>query len=472
MFGPTVRCQCLFGIIVSLMLIPTMLIEVGCGGGSSQSPSTPLAPQPGSASFQINIGDYPSDRLLAFAMTINSMSLTNSTGSTVNLVSNPVPLEMMQLMGTMQPLAIMTIPQGTYTKATMTIGSATVTYMDPVTMQAVQKTVPGMTATIQFDPNVTMNGTPSVMNFDMDMAASVFIDGAGNVTMNPTLHMTTGAYAVGSHDPVHGGMEHMFGAVANISGGSFTMAMMQGLQNPTFMTNSNTQFVNMGGMGMMSSGNLIMVDAEMRPDGSMLADRVESIMSGGLMAGGMMTNVTDNPATQLTLIAQNGAGTGMMASYLANGVTVSVSGSTTFSADTDEMDMSNLPFTPQFDGTSIFKGQRVYAVSAQTAMGGGMGGMMTGTVNASDIRLEPQGLNGIVSNYAQNGSQATFTLTMPPDSAFAVFTGSNTVAVFQQSGTVIAGLSSVPNGAAVHVRGLLFMDGGTYKMVAARITTP
>jgi len=174
----------------------------------------------------------------------------------------------------------------------------------------------------------------------------------------------------------------------------------------------------------------------------------------------------------LTLIAQNGAGTGMMASYLANGVTVSVSGSTTFSADTDEMDMSNLPFTPQFDGTSIFKGQRVYAVSAQTAMGGGMGGMMTGTVNASDIRLEPQGLNGIVSNYAQNGSQATFTLTMPPDSAFAVFTGSNTVTVFQQPGTVIAGLSSVPNGAAVHVRGLLFMDGGTYKMVAARITTP
>jgi hypothetical protein len=83
--------------------------------------------------------------------------------------------------------------------------------------------------------------------------------------------------------------------------------------------------------------------------------------------------------------------------------------------------MSNLPFTPAFDGTTVFKGQRIETVSSTGMMqGGGMGGMMGGaTITASEIDLEQQGLSGTVSGYTGNSAPTTFTLTVASDSAFA-----------------------------------------------------
>jgi hypothetical protein len=210
----------------------------------------------------------------------------------------------------------------------------------------------------------------------------------------------------------------------------------------------------------------------MQTDGTMLAQEVKWIGAGGMMAQGVVTAKTGSPATQLTIVAQNGAGSGMLAAYLANGITINVGSSTPYVIDGDGIDMSNLPFTPKFDGTSIFKGQRIFASSGQTVMGGGMGGMMTGSITASEIDLEPQGLSGTVSAYTQMGSQATFILSVPLDSAFAALTGSTTVTVFQQPSTFLSGANSVVNGASVHVRGLLLLDSGVYKMVAGRIMAP
>lgn len=458
-----------------LMVLPMSLILSACGGGgSAQTPTT--AAKASTANLQVNIGDSPSDRVIAFAMTVNSMTLADSSGASVPVISSATPLEMMRLMGTMQPLAMISVPQGTYTKAAMSMGSATVTYMDPVTQQAMQKTVPGMTATVNFSPAVTISGTtPVIMNFDMDMAASVSIDASGNVTLNPTFRMAMGTFGSGSGQlPENGGMQHLFGSVASVSSNSFTMAMMQGSQNLTFMTNSSTHFDNVSGMGMMSNGMLVMVDAVLQSDGTMLAQEVKSLMStmGGMMAQGMLTGITGNPPTQLTIVMQNGAGTGMMSSTLASGITVNVGSSTPYSIDADAVDMTGLPFTPTFNSSTIFKGQRIEAETGQTSLSAGMGGMMLGTITASEIDLEQQGLSGTVGGYTANGSRATFTLTVAPDSAFATLTGATSISVFQQPGTTLVGMSSVTNGAAAQVRGLLFFDGGAYKMVASRIMAP
>lgn len=52
-------------------------------------------------------------------------------------------MEMMHLMGMMQPIAMVNAPQGTYTGASITIASATVMYMDPNTKAPVQATISG-----------------------------------------------------------------------------------------------------------------------------------------------------------------------------------------------------------------------------------------------------------------------------------------------------------------------------------------
>src|SRR5262249_53394287 len=92
------------------------------------------------------------------------------------------------------------------------------------------------------------------------------------------------------------------------------------------------------------------------------------------------------------------------------------------------------------------------------------------TVNANKVVLVKQALTGTVSNYASNGSAATFNLNLSSDSAFFKLTSVNAIKVYQQPGTTLTGLTAVSNSATVRVRGLLFFDGTNYQFVAARIT--
>jgi hypothetical protein len=214
------------------------------------------------------------------------------------------------------------------------------------------------------------------------------------------------------------------------------------------------------------------VDATMQADGSWMATRVQSRMAaGGAMAAGVVTSLTGTPPTQLVLVMHDGTGTGMLATQLAGTTTVNVADTTTFSIDSRDVDLTNLPFTPRFDRATVTRGQRIETLSAGSMMqGGGMQGMMGGgTLTATSISLGQQGLRGTVSSYVQSGSQANFTLTLPADSAFTKLTGATTVAVYQQAGTKLRGLSNITNGSVVQVRGLLFLDGGAFRMVAGRI---
>src|SRR5581483_2720656 len=157
---------------VCTALFISLLSLLGCGGGGTSSPNP--NPQPNTTALQVNLGDSPSDRLVAVSMTIGSMTLTNGSGGTVNVVSSSTPVEMMHLMGTVEPISLMNVHRGTYSGATVNISSAMVLYLDPATMQLVQKYVSGpMTATVNFSPSLTVGTSPMVLNLDMSMASSV-----------------------------------------------------------------------------------------------------------------------------------------------------------------------------------------------------------------------------------------------------------------------------------------------------------
>jgi len=445
-------------------------VLTACGGGSSAT-TNPTPTPAAKTAVQVNMGDAPADWMLAFSMNINSMSLTGSNG-TVSAVSSSTPMEMMHLMGTMQPLAMISAPQGSYTGASITIGSATAMYMDPTTKAPMQKTI---TATVNFSSPITVGTTPMAMGFDLDLASSVTADSSGNLSLNPVFHVTSGMQGSGSPlNPTNGGIQQMMGTVSGVSGSSFTMTSMQAAQSFTFATNSSTTFDNMSGMSSMGNGMLVMVDASLQADGSLMATKVQSMMSsGGVMGGGIITAVTGQPPTALTMVMQNGVGTGMMSSYFAAGATIDLSGNTTYDIDEDNMDMSGLSFTPVFDASHIYAGQSVMPISSSGMMSGGSGmmggGSMGGTMTASEVALEPQGMTGTISTAVTSGSSSSLTLTLPSDSAFTTLTGATSVTVFQQANTTISGTSPIASGASVHVFGLLFFDAGQWKMVAARM---
>jgi len=440
-----------------------------CGGGSS---TVDVPPRTATTAVQVNLGDAPADRLLAANMHIQSLSSTTASGGTVSVLAAGADMEVMQSMGTVRPLVLANMPQGTYAGATMTFAGATVTYMDPARRQVMQRTLSGpMTATVNFSRALAVGSAPMVVNLDLDMGRSLTIDGGGNVDLTPAMFATWHAAVPGSGDPQDGGIGHMTGVVNSVSGASLHLAMLQGAGDLPLMTNADTEFVGIGGMAGMGAGMLAAIDGTRQPDGTWMASRVRAVLpAGGTMAMGVVTDITGNPPTQLVLAMQDGAGLSMMRANLAGTTTVALTGDTMFGFDADDVDLSNLPFAPRFNAATMSNGQRIAAFSSGAMMqGGGMRGMTGGgSLAANSVQLVPQGLRGTVSGYAINGTRATFTLTVADDSAFATLTGNRSVIVYQQPGTRI-GPPSIANGDTVIVRGLLFLDNGAFRLVATRM---
>ena len=460
-------------LVVLVVLLSVLVVLAGCGGGNSSSGGNhPL--NPSTATLQLNVGDDPSDRVAALLVNVNSVTLTNSTGGTVSVLGSPASVEFMHLMGALQSLSLVKVPQATYTKATIAIASATVTYLNPATGQLTQKTISGpMSATVNFNAGLTISSGSVVLNLHMDIERSISIDGSGNVIMTPvfTGSMFRGGSG-GDHDRQRGGLDHLTGIVASISGSSFVLTTMQSSQAFTVNTDFHTEFEHIGGIGALTVGMIVMVDADLQSDGSLLAREVRLVNhdSRGMHAEGLIVSVAGSPATQLAFIAHDGVGWGMSHDDIGGTITVNLDNNTAFSIDADHVDLTGLPFTPVFSSTSMFKGQAVNLVSS-SGMGHDPGddGMHHGTANASEVHLRQQGLHGRVANYSANGSQATFTLNLASDSLFANLTGTTSITVYQQASTELWGVSTVTNEATIEVRGLLFVNSGTYRLVAGRI---
>jgi hypothetical protein len=227
---------------------------------------------------------------------------------------------------------------------------------------------------------------------------------------------------------------------------------------------SSTQFSDgLTSFADIKQGMLLRVDATTASTGNAFnAKKVELVEASGAEVEGLVT-VTNSPLTQFTIVAADGAGSGIAPANIGTNINVTVNASTKFRANTNHTDMSGLSFA--FSGpTNLVKGQNV-EVEAATPVS-------AGATTADKVTLVQQGLSGTASAVAISGSAGTFTLTLPADSAFAKLTGSTTVTVHQQPGTQLKGLAAVINAASVRVRGLLFFDGTNYQFVAARIGLP
>ena len=150
----------------------------------------------------------------------------------------------------------------------------------------------------------------------------------------------------------------------------------------------------------------------------------------------------------------------------AQSVTADVSGAN-YEVDTGNLDISGLgsiPASPNFpfDGNTVHAGQRVEVQNVSAENG-------TGT-SAATVELKQQALVGTVSGLNTPSAPTTFTLTVPSDSAFSMFSGSDTLTVFWQPGTDVSNLpQGLKNGQTVRIRGLVFFTGTAFNMIARRI---
>jgi hypothetical protein len=423
-------------------------------GGSKTTPGV-------SSQMVVAMGDAPSDRVIAFALTVNTMTLTGGSNPTV--ISTPTQIEFVHNAGTFQPIVTAKIGAATYTGATLTVSNPQIVAIDSTTHLPVQLTAALSTTTV----NVTFN-TPLVINssavevdFDLDLANSVTING-NTATINPVFHVSSKIV----HDQDNDDFKDVHGVVTSVMAPNFTIASRHmDDQILTFSTDSNTTFDGISGLSQLSAGMIVEVDAQVKSDGTLRAKRVrvDEDSDDGVETEGFITSVTGTPTTQFMLNTEFDSGPiAALLQLLGIGtsVTVNVNSNTNFSVS-DEDDVNVGGSSLNFDANNLGKAQRVEA----SAMHQGSFQQSGMVLTADRVRLRQQTLSGTVSNL--NGS--TFTLTMASDSAFALLSGQTTVTVQVPNGTEED--TTVANGATVRVRGLLFFNGTTktYTQVASHI---
>jgi hypothetical protein len=459
-----------------LLRMPLVALLAGgltaCGGGGNSTSPAPQTAVPGSAQGStavVNVSDAPSDRLIEFEITVDSIVLTKSDNSTVTVLAAPRKIEVTHLAGTDEPLVLNAIPQGMYISAAIAVSSPEVTFINNAG-QPVEKENPAFatTVTVPISPALVVGAGPVVLTFDLNAKNSVTIDLVNNnVTITPAFSILTASLPTAGHegeeDSDDGALDHVIGQVTAVAanGASFTITVGQSGASLTFTLNSSTRFDDGATSASIAVNSIVRVEGSTQADGSVLAREVEVVGANFEQeTEGVITATSGNPVSSFTLLLQDGAGSMITSGMLGSSLQVQIGPSTQFRVDNGSLDMSGWNL-PHFNAASLSKAQRVEVDG---------GAPSNGVVTATSVKLEQQALTGTVSAF----SNSEFTLTVPADSAFALLTGMTTLTIYiGQSARVDSG-TSVANGAAVRVRGLLLLNSsqGTYVFVASRVSQP
>ena len=446
------------------------LFSIACGGNSSKpSPNPGPGPTPNTAA-QVKIGDAPANRVLSFQVTVGPVSLTPTSGSPVTVLSGTRRLELTHLSGTNEPLALLNVPQGSYSSGSITVSNPEVNFINNVGTIVKLEPAFNQAITVNFNPALSVGATSTVVNLDLNVANSLSFDSQGNVSAVSLTasSFTASTAAVAAEDEQghdDGEFEDTTGTIIAVNGTSFNLTLGQNGVSLTFTTDANTQF-NDGAS--LTANTIVSVEGITKADGTLYAKEVEGIEdSSGVEAEGLITQVTGNPATQITFMADDGLGNGMDDTKVGGTVSANISGAQykVNKSNIDNSGIGGLPAPPTFpfDENTIHAGQRV-EVESISAMNGA-------SVTPEKVKLQQQALVGTVSGLqgTTSAGPVVFTLTLPSDSAFAMLSGKTQLAVYWQPGTDLHKLTSVANGDTVRVRGLIFFTGTTFNMIARRI---
>jgi hypothetical protein len=435
--------------LFTLLCVVFALLLTGCGGGGTKN-----IVSTGAGQVVLQTGDAVNDQIAKFELNISSITLTgvSPTATTANLLAKPAEVEFSHEAGTFEPLTLANLPPGTYNGATITVTGAEVVVLNAGVPTKVSATISSGTVTVSF-ANITVTTTPLFLNFDLDLANSVVLNGTPitSATITPKFNVTSAstppAGNEGSEDHDNGEMDDVHGTVKSISAPNFTITT--NTTDITFATDANTKFKD--GITQLSDlkvGDIVEVDAITKSEGTELATKVEreGPQAGEEVEG--LISALDNPLTKITVIHQEDS-TGNSNSPVT--VDIGVNANTVFSVRSDKLNIT----APPFDATHIGKGQRIEGDSSTSAP----------AVLANKVKLREQALIGTVAA-SPAPTASGFTITISPTSAFGTLSGATSVAVTFANG---ATLKTTPvAGATIRARGLVFFNNGTYSMIAVR----
>jgi hypothetical protein len=446
-------------------------LTIACSGVSNNSSNSGNGGNGGSGSQQqavfVTGEDTPLPTVVDFNITLNSITLNNSSGS-VTVLSTPVTVDFGRLIGLRSLLGFNKVAPGTYTSATFTMSSPVIEYVNlgtnPPSLGTMNGTLTSSAVTVAFPTAMVVSSTGlGGLHMDFDLRESLQTNVAGQITgvVNPVIHIQ----AV-SASAEEGQITEFTGSVisTNSSSNTFVMQGPWGFQEVIDVTPGTTQFNGSYSLASLPVDGIASVTGTVQNDGSILASAVEVITTNKAFISGRILQVTPSSGPAQSVTMYIGEELPAMSGNYARGqvVTIDVSQISTY----DVCFLNNWLTNAVFDSSKMVAGQRIFM--------GGTWDSSTATFTPNMISLRRQGVIGqLVSGSVNvvNGNQGSFELQnngllgWVANGPFTVNTGNKTNFVNVPG---LSGLSSAGT-APIVVGGLVLDVNGEPQVYAHRV---
>ncbi len=300
----------------------------GCSAGSGSAPTNSPTSTSGETGSVYLLGtDAPLPSVVSFAVSVQSITLSDGTSTPVSILNGAQTVDFARFNGLSTLLDFNSIPTGTYTTATVTLGNATIGYLNtqtgaPPSIASMPATLTQSVVTINLaTPFVVNAGDMDALRFDFDLRKSIQADGNGQITgqVTPVLDLK----ALSASDPERYIDEFDAGVVSiDTSTDSFVVQGPHGRQY-TVQLSGNTEFENNESITNLTTSSIVQVSGSFSPNSQTIgADCVGILSQDGYWAAGLVTNATpaQGAANSLNLFvrAELPADTGLTLGQIAN----------------------------------------------------------------------------------------------------------------------------------------------------------
>jgi len=435
-----------------LSLAAVSLFTAGCGGAIDSTIATSSAIT--GPAFLVGT-DAPLASVTSFAVQVQAINAIDTSGKSVALLSGSPTVDFARFNGLQTLLDMNDVPVGTYTSVAITLGPATIGYLNTPsgsapTIQTQAATLTTSTVSITLAaPLIVSQIEPVGLHVDFDLRKSIQLDSKGQITGQVTPTFTVNVVGKGDSGAY---IDEFDAAVVSVNTAAQTF-VIQGPHGRQFTVNvnGNTQWDNNDSLSALTTSSIVQVSGTLdKADATVDADEVAILSQNGFFADGQVTYVqpASGAATSFDLYVRGllPTTTGLSLGQIAQ---INLTGQENFFI----YRMHN-PLT-QF----LFNSSGLLAGQALAIGGPASGATNPQAVSVKRVVLRHWGFNGTVVAGSLNPANSTFQMQI---NGFAGLLIPQTVTVYLANNSTyrngLTGMSGVPASVNVRVVGLLLKD--------------
>jgi hypothetical protein len=460
---------------------------VGCSSGGSGGASPASSnPTPAVTTVTVVLSSDANDQFTDFDAVLQGITLTNSSGKSVTLLSQSLGTEFVHLNGLIEPMITGTLPQDTYTAATVSVGGAAFTCVFLDTNGGLQVSefaygyVPAPNVSVSLPANLLVTGDSMGMTLRMLVQQSATLSscsGGASYAITPAFTLTSFDIANAPPGSASNTVLSLEGVVTAVSGSSGSFEV----QRPAYMSepatslkvsiDNGTALQGIDGLASLAIGMFVNLDGAIQADGSVHATRVAVADPVAVdVRTGPILSVFNQAIPILDIKPIEGQGKDGLVDIEAYDFS-----NTTFHISSQLSNVQQLPFAATFNAANMVAGQNVYLSSPAFVTCCGL----QYYAPATTITLMPQMIDGAVLGSSISGNFTIYAVELSNYDLFVslaaqpaqatLLTQPDQVQVYVDGSTRMLNSDPVAVGSTLRFYGLVFNDQGVLRMDCAQI---